>query len=251
MQRKQSNASISGRAQRSQGQRSDLAARAPLHAQVGLLPNHAIACLGSTRTLFLGTPAPFIRKRAVRLLRGRQGQSARCKPTTQKRLRDTERPPNRCSSPTTSISGRARRRQRQRSDLGARAPLHAIVGRHRTRDREDKARERQGERAWWRDGRCFEAEGGGRLGRDVCYPRREAAKCRLGEEARATWRQEGASLRRRVRMAHGIQRWRKAEDERDRGRRAKPTAFEPGRLLPAPRGGEVQDRSGNTSHLEA
>jgi len=32
---------------------------------------------------------------------------------------------------TSSISGRARRRQGQRSDLGARAPLHALVGRHR------------------------------------------------------------------------------------------------------------------------
>jgi len=73
----QPNASISGRAQRSQGQRNDLAARAPLHAQVGLLLNHATARPGSTRTLFLGTPALFIRKRAARLLRGGQGESER------------------------------------------------------------------------------------------------------------------------------------------------------------------------------
>ena len=48
-------------------QPTNLAARAPLHAQVGLLPGHAIARLGFTRTLFLGTLAPLIRERAVRL----------------------------------------------------------------------------------------------------------------------------------------------------------------------------------------
>ena len=66
------------------------------------------------------------------------------------------------------------------------------------------------------------------MGRDVCYPRREAAKCRLVEEARASWRQERARPRRKVRMADGGLRWRTAKDERDRGRRAKPTAFELG-----------------------
>ena len=82
------------------GRRTCLAARAPLHAQVGLLLVHATVGLGSTRTLILGTPTLFIRKRAVRLQRGRRGERAPRKSTLQKRLWETEGPESLCCSPT-------------------------------------------------------------------------------------------------------------------------------------------------------